>query len=267
MGTIEEIISAIDEELISTGKDYLTLAQANKLLVDEGIMSIPEKTNQEFKRLLESDKIVYAFQTKSSPIQWRIPYSEGKSKLAAKHREKKNAIIVENEFSQNFATKNNDHIICPQCGVFMDFPQVLKNKAYLKCLTCGETFKNPFLRTNNKNSTRQRNWIIGIVTFVALFFYLKSPSNDSGQNSSPTIFFINKESFAATSKESFDKMYRYSLDGDYEALSTLFQTGEVVTLKAGAEVFIVSAHFGYHEVRLRGSTQSLYVAMENITQK
>ena len=47
MVEVEKIIKILDEELISLKKSYLTLQQANKILLDKGIFQesdIPDKT-------------------------------------------------------------------------------------------------------------------------------------------------------------------------------------------------------------------------------
>ena len=76
MGTVEEIIKAVDDELIETGKAYLALGQVNQLLVSTHIISVAEKHSQSIKKLLEENKISHAYKTESPPRQWRIPLSE-----------------------------------------------------------------------------------------------------------------------------------------------------------------------------------------------
>lgn len=76
MKPIELIIKAIDEELELTGKEYLILSQANKLLVNKELISNEDVTIHSFKKILESNIIPHAYQTSISPKQWRIPHSK-----------------------------------------------------------------------------------------------------------------------------------------------------------------------------------------------
>ena len=54
----------------------MLLAEANKLLVEKGIFSITEQYDKTLKIGIEQNLIKHAFQTDSSPKQWRIPLSE-----------------------------------------------------------------------------------------------------------------------------------------------------------------------------------------------
>ena len=46
------LIEVIDEELYKKSKQYLTLGQANKLLVNKSIITVKEKHDQSLKKLL-----------------------------------------------------------------------------------------------------------------------------------------------------------------------------------------------------------------------
>jgi hypothetical protein len=76
MGTIDEIVKVLDDKLLESGKPYLTLSQANSELVKKGLMSISDKSNNEFKKLLEKKLIPNSSQTDTKPKQWRIFLSE-----------------------------------------------------------------------------------------------------------------------------------------------------------------------------------------------
>ena len=82
MGTIEDIIKVLDDRLIETGKPFLTLNQANNELIDKQLMTVSEKSDNQFKKLLEDRLIPNSSQTTSKPKQWRIFLSDdGKNRL------------------------------------------------------------------------------------------------------------------------------------------------------------------------------------------
>lgn len=99
MGTIDEIIKALDFKLLKSGKPYLTLGQANKELVDKRLMSVSERSNNELKKLLEKGLIPNSSQTQNKPKQWRFFLSE-----EGKNRK----IKYENIGTQKSIKKNNN---------------------------------------------------------------------------------------------------------------------------------------------------------------
>jgi hypothetical protein len=85
MKKIDRIIRSIDNYLIETDKEYLTLGQANQYLLSKNLISENQKSNGYLKQLLEERQITHAIQTRSSPRQWRIPLTkEGKNRRRAK---------------------------------------------------------------------------------------------------------------------------------------------------------------------------------------
>ncbi|MDX9694156.1 MAG: hypothetical protein RBT49_00030 [Bacteroidales bacterium] len=62
-------------------------------------------------------------------------------------------------------------------------------------------------------------------------------------------------------------MFRYIREKDEQALSILMFNGKMKTLSSGTEVYLVSSHFSYCVVHLKGSTQNLWVVTEHISQK
>ena len=273
MGTIEDIIKASDDKLIETGKGYLLLGQANQLLVSKDIITISEKFNKTLKKLLEENKLPHAYQTENTPRQWRIPLSkEGKlrKKIVKKKTTPKRSTQYQNPYQSQ--SKNTNYTICPSCGLNLFIPKGIINETYIQCLNCGKKFRNPlrnkqnYHKTDNFNITKnQRNWIIGIVVVVILIIIGNLGDNDS--SSSSTLYYMNTTTYAATSKANFDEMFRYINDNDEQALSSLMLYGQMKTLSTGTEVYLVSSHFSYCIVRLRGSTQNLWVVTEHITQK
>jgi len=142
MGTIDEIINAIDKELIKKNKRYLLLGQANDLLVSEDIMSIDEKNNQKFKKILAENKLHHAYQTETKPRQWRIPLSaKGKKTLKKKEQLEHNQ-------------QNVIYTICPICGINLGVPYELANELVIKCLSCNNDIQNPLVFGSRFHNTK-----------------------------------------------------------------------------------------------------------------
>lgn len=267
MGTIDEIVKVLDDKLLESGKPYLTLGQANSELVKKGLMSISEKSNNEFKKLLEKKLIPNFYQTETKPKQWRILLSES-GKKRKKTVQKKTTTKPKTKQYQSF---NSNQTICPRCRINLTIPNEILNEDYIQCLNCGKNFRNPFSNKQHSHNpdsfnltNTQRNWIIGIVVVVILIIIGNLSDNDSSSSSS-TLYYVNTTTYVATSKSSFDEMFRYINDGDYQALSTLMTYGNVQKLSAGTKVNLISSHFSYCIVRRQGSTKSLYVVTEHIT--
>lgn len=72
MAKIDDIVKAIDNKLLETGKEHLILQQASKLLLS---LEIIEST-KELKQILERGEIPHAYKTNTSPRQWLLPLSE-----------------------------------------------------------------------------------------------------------------------------------------------------------------------------------------------
>ena len=96
MYNIKKITSAFDNEIISKNKEYLSLAQAHRVLISKDLMTVGEIADGNFKELLESNQIKSAYQTNTSPKQWRIEIS-----IAGQSRKSK--IKIEN-FEDNVET-------------------------------------------------------------------------------------------------------------------------------------------------------------------
>lgn len=189
MGTIEEIIKTIDDKLIETGKEYLVLGQANQLLVSENIISIAENSNKALKKLLEENKIPHAYQTESTPKQWRIPLSdEGKKRQkTVKKRKPVNPKIQSNTIYNNTNSGFNQ-AICPGCGLNLYIPPEIKNENYIQCLTCGKNFRNPLKPNNGQTLTKtQRNWLIAIAVVLVLWFIGSMSDDNNGSTSSSKV--------------------------------------------------------------------------------
>lgn len=157
MGTIEEIIKTIDNELIEKKKGYLLLGQANDLLVSKNMMSISERSNQKFKRILEENKMSHAYQTESKPRQWRIPLSEEGKKIEKSIKKKIRKEIGTKSNSYNLNQQNVSYTICPLCGINLCVPNEIAKEANIKCLNCKNDIQNPLVFGNRFNNTNNFN--------------------------------------------------------------------------------------------------------------
>lgn len=72
MAKIDDIVKAIDNKLLETGKEHLILQQASKLLLSLGII----ESTKELKQILERGEIPHAYKTNTSPRQWLLLLSE-----------------------------------------------------------------------------------------------------------------------------------------------------------------------------------------------
>ncbi len=182
---------------------------------------------------------------------------------------------------KSFRTKDN--IKCPFCSYVYENPITSKDKKALDLIlytnpsnsNSNDKYSNtrPSVRHNNiynqsiYNNTefhltkKQKNWIAAIVIFVIILI-IGYATDDSTSNS---LYTVNTTTYVATSKSSFDEMFRYLNDGDNQALSTLMSNGQVQTLSSGTKVYLVSSHFSYCVVRLQGSTGEFWIITEHIT--
>lgn len=77
---LDRIVAVIDEELLKKNKAYLTLAQANKVLINEGVLEVFEQHSGFLKELLENGFLPQAYKTNNRPRQWRILLSHPRPK-------------------------------------------------------------------------------------------------------------------------------------------------------------------------------------------
>jgi|GEM_PF-361784 len=229
--SIEEIINTIDDELIETGEEYLLIGQTNMLLLSANIFSMSEISNKVLRNLLEYHKIPHAYQTDTAPYEWRIPLSED-GKVRKKY---KREIIPAKMSARTFQMKQN--------------PKVNTNTT-TKGLTLNKW---------------QRNWLIAIAVVIGFIIYSTISDNDSSSDS--LTYYITKDTYAATSKKSFDDWGRYAADKDQQAILNMSMQGKLDILSQGTEVYLVSSGWSYCKIRRKGSTQELWVVMGAIKQK
>ena len=268
MGTIEEIIQTIDDELIERRKDYLLLGQANQLLESRGVLTSSEKSNKCLKKLLENNKISHAYQTEATPRQWIIPLSEQgiQRKISIKRQRSKpksKPKITHQDSVQNHCSQVS-YTNCPSCGINLTILQNGNNGTYLQCCNCGKNFKNPFVIDRQ----RQQRGIITLIVigiFVISFIIGQFGNNDS--SSSSNLYYMNTTTWAGTSKDNFDEMISNESSKNMQALISLKHSGQIVPLPFRTEVYLVSTHFGYCIVRPTDSMQNLWIETGKISQK
>lgn len=102
---IDLINTILNKKLDKSGKQFLTLAQANKALLISGKFSRVEIYNNSFlKRILESGLIPNSLQTKSKPKQWRIFHSKASHNIPI-NKPKENWWEQPNSIDPNFSNK------------------------------------------------------------------------------------------------------------------------------------------------------------------
>lgn len=184
MKELDKIIKVIDNKLIKDDKPYLLLRQANQLLLDEKIISTSEKSNIVLKKLLEENKIPHAYQTETTPKQWRIPLSK-KGETRKKTLNKKNTTTVKP--SVNYSFQNKDKIKCSSCGIYLFVPPEIINQDFIKCPNCLHNTKNT-LKNNHTQSTLNQTqwaWLVIMVPIFLIAFFLSI--TDGFKNSSNSI--------------------------------------------------------------------------------
>ena len=143
----------------------------------------------------------------------------------------------------------------------IDYVQPNEKENYQKIDT-KNTKENQIHSVIKNKSSKSKNWIIGIVVVIFIILY------NFGNSKSPTsLYNVNNTTYAATNKDNFDEMTRYINDRDEQALSSLMNNGQIITLSSGTEVYLVSTHFSYCIIRLSGSTDNLWIITEDLTKK
>jgi hypothetical protein len=119
-------------------------------------------------------------------------------------------------------------------------------------------------KTNIKFSKKERNWAIAIIIIIAIvLFNILSPDTKTSSG----VWVVNQTTYVATSQESFREMFRYINNKDEQALSSLILSGKVRALSPGTELFLVRGGFTNSVVRVKGSTQELWIVNEHMSQK
>lgn len=157
---------------------------------------------------------------------------------------------------------------CPRCGIELSISSGLSNEDYIQCLTCGKNFKNPLKYPDNKTTFWTTQRILCTIGIVIILYFAFGGGCDNKSTQSATSYYVNEDTYAATSKSAWDAVGRYSLANDVAAVQGLVMNGDVIPLKEGTEVYIEKAGgLGYRVVRRKGSTQQLWVHSEDITRK
>lgn len=104
MAKIDDIVKAIDNKLLETGKEHLILQQASKLLLSLGII----ESTKELKQILERGEIPHAYKTNTSPRQWLLPLSEERRsrKTTPNNKKKSKSSKKNNENKHDYSRKS-----------------------------------------------------------------------------------------------------------------------------------------------------------------
>lgn len=185
MEELDKIIKVIDNKLIKDGKPYLLLRQANQLLLDEKIISTSEKSNIVLKKFLEENKIPHAYQTETTPKQWRIPLSK-KGETRKKLLNKKNTTTVK-PLSVDYSFQNKDKIKCSSCGINLFVPPEIINHDFIKCPNCLHNTKNTLKNNHTKSTLTQTQWAWLVIMVPIFLIAIILSFTDGFKNSSNSI--------------------------------------------------------------------------------
>lgn len=209
-----------------------------------------------------------------------------------------NELIIHcNVCNQDIINPHSDKynpILCPYCYNEVHIPEEIMHEKYIQCPFCQNEFKNTLkskrntntqnlnktkfnqdLTSNNNNSTankstnfteNQNKWIIGIIIFIFVLIFGYA-IDDTSLSSSNSLYRVNTTTYVATSKSSFDEMFRYINDDDIQALSTLINDGKIQLLSSGTKVYLINSHFSYCVVRRKGSPTKLWIVREYLTKE
>jgi hypothetical protein len=179
MKKIDTIIKILQQELIERKKSFFTLAQANKILFEKGILSKYDLSDCYLKNKLEQGEIPQSFKTTHKPRQWRIlkdrhvkkPMSpENKVKKAVTKQgniqTKKETLSIINTERTHRENEKQLYFLCPTCGVNLSVPEEHRGEFNLCCYHCKKTFRNPLIQHiiinkdvqyNSNNSQKKNN--------------------------------------------------------------------------------------------------------------
>ena len=170
---------------------------------------------------------------------------------------------------------------CPQCKRDLTISSNLLNCTHLKCLSCGKNFENPYYNTIEKEDVNFKKThytsakkkgipcfvqVLLFIAFVSIIGYIIGDSS-SDSSSGSSLYYINTDTYAATSQSAWDAMGRYSVNNDLVAINMLMSTGQIVSLNKGTEVYLEKSKFSYNIVKLSGTSQQLWVHVEHMTRK
>lgn len=130
MSQIKNVIKVIDEELLSKDLPFLSLAAANKLLLEKGIFTPDDLKNRTLKKYLEENLIPNSYQTEHSPKQWRLRLSnldlkDKRKVLVPKNQTKPKAVL---SAPQVKAGKTKALIFLTCIGIFLIYDLITMNK-------------------------------------------------------------------------------------------------------------------------------------------
>ena len=167
MSQINDIIKAIDNKLLETGKYSMLLQQASKMLTAIGLI----ENTAALKRLLENGAIPHAYKTKEPPRQWVFPLSKdgvyrkhslenkGKCKSAQQPASESVPELEHNtptETLQNTVShiqgQPGSGIFCQKCGYGPLIPvRREESPKYILCPQCKSLVDNPFWKKRRQN--------------------------------------------------------------------------------------------------------------------
>lgn len=168
MSQINDIIKAIDNKLLETGKDSMLLQQASKMLTAIGLI----ENTAALKRLLETGAISHAYKTKEPPRQWVFPLSKDgvNRKHALENKRKCKSVqqpacesvselehntpteTLQNNMKPHIQGQQGSGIFCHKCGYGPIIPiRREENPKYILCPQCKSLVNNPYWKKRRQN--------------------------------------------------------------------------------------------------------------------
>ncbi len=139
----KEIIELIDFELEKSGRSYMGVAKANKIVNQAGLNT--ENNPKIIQMLIKEGKIPHAFKFPKSP-QWSIPLSEAGKKRQEAIKQEKLKKENQRKTRQTLRQQHQFTTICPRCRTNLVVPHAIVNQYYIQCNNCSKNFKNPFVK-------------------------------------------------------------------------------------------------------------------------
>lgn len=122
-----------------------------------------------------------------------------------------------------------------------------------------------------KNKNKTNPIIIFILAAIVCYFIFagndSSKSHFSEETKDEYSYVIKTEAFATTNEQDHDDMISYFVQKDLRAVETMQLQNKIIVLPAGTEVFLVDYGLSTSVIRVKGTTQKLWISSEMFTKK